>query len=595
MAIDPDGSATAVWVDAKDETELRVQAATRPPGGAFGAVKNVSTAFPYPGVVTFPRIAIGPDGTAVIVWVQNVEGDSLILTSTRPPGGSFGTPVTAAENVTITEEPRIAVGEGGTTTLVWPREDPGGKIIQFTTRTAGGTFSEPADLSTEGTDSVEPKVAIGPDSTTVVVWSSSASTGPPRVEAAIRAPGGAFSDPDQLSVVGEYAAKPQVDFSPDGTATAVWAGTDTINGFIATASRAAGGTFGDPTRLSTPAPFEPFGPHIATGSDGTQAVVWLIDYGAEDIAFASVRPPAGAFGIQEPISVANSSSFSPEVSVGDDGAATAIWTQSTAPEGTPVFEVVSKTRPPGGAFGSLAKLSPVTGPQLSAQVGVGPLNEAVAVWDDPTKPTVGIRSSSTQLPKLALTVSRNGSGTGTITSSPAGIDCGSACSGSFTAYSKVTLTATPSGGGTFTSWGGTCAGATGNNCEVTMAENRAVTATFTAGSPALKIVKFGPKKPKVKRNKVVKIKVTVKNTGKSSANAVKLCAKPTKKVKKSVKPASKACQPLGTIAAGKSKTKNFRLKATKKAKSGRKYKVPFTLTAKGVKTAKGAVMVKVKR
>jgi len=83
-------------------------------------------------------------------------------------------------------------------------------------------------------------------------------------------------------------------------------------------------------------------------------------------------------------------------------------------------------------------------------------------------------------PTQTLTVSKNGTGTGTVTSSPAGINCGSTCSHDFTDGTLVTLTPTADAGSQFASWSGDCAGAGG--CTVTMSAARSVTATFnTAG------------------------------------------------------------------------------------------------------------------
>jgi hypothetical protein len=75
-----------------------------------------------------------------------------------------------------------------------------------------------------------------------------------------------------------------------------------------------------------------------------------------------------------------------------------------------------------------------------------------------------------------LTVTKAGSGSGTVTSSPAGIDCGATCSSSFPSGSMVTLTATADAGSTFTGWAGDCSGT--GSCVVTMDQDRAVTATF---------------------------------------------------------------------------------------------------------------------
>src|SRR5687767_315308 len=47
---------------------------------------------------------------------------------------------------------------------------------------------------------------------------------------------------------------------------------------------------------------------------------------------------------------------------------------------------------------------------------------------------------------------------GTITSSPAGIDCGTTCSASFVDGSQITLTATGAMGNAFMGWSGACSG-----------------------------------------------------------------------------------------------------------------------------------------
>ena len=58
-------------------------------------------------------------------------------------------------------------------------------------------------------------------------------------------------------------------------------------------------------------------------------------------------------------------------------------------------------------------------------------------------------------PAEILTVAKTGSGTGTVTSSPAGINCGVACSASFAKNSKVKLFTTPANGSELGGWSGT--------------------------------------------------------------------------------------------------------------------------------------------
>ncbi len=78
----------------------------------------------------------------------------------------------------------------------------------------------------------------------------------------------------------------------------------------------------------------------------------------------------------------------------------------------------------------------------------------------------------------ALTVTRTGTGSGTVTSSTGGIDCGTTCAASLASGTTVTLTATAASGSTFAGWSGACTSTTGT-CAVTMTAARAVTATFS--------------------------------------------------------------------------------------------------------------------
>jgi hypothetical protein len=81
-----------------------------------------------------------------------------------------------------------------------------------------------------------------------------------------------------------------------------------------------------------------------------------------------------------------------------------------------------------------------------------------------------------------LTVAIGGSSSGSVTSSPAGIDCGATCSSGFADGTPVTLTASADAGGTgtFRKWrGDACDGSTSPTCMVTMSADKSVTAVFS--------------------------------------------------------------------------------------------------------------------
>jgi hypothetical protein len=92
---------------------------------------------------------------------------------------------------------------------------------------------------------------------------------------------------------------------------------------------------------------------------------------------------------------------------------------------------------------------------------------------------------SVNLPTLAVYMA--GTGTGTITSSPGTIACGSAaagatCSGTYSLNTFVTLTATPAAGSVFGGWSSNCTAVPGNPnplvCQVEMKNNETVGVVF---------------------------------------------------------------------------------------------------------------------
>lgn len=96
-----------------------------------------------------------------------------------------------------------------------------------------------------------------------------------------------------------------------------------------------------------------------------------------------------------------------------------------------------------------------------------------------------------QNPTLTVTAT----GSGVVTSSPAGVMCEPTCSHAYSPGTKVILTAQPADGWIFSSWsGGACSGGS-TTCTVTLNDTTTVTATFTAAPPTQKglhVVVNGP-------------------------------------------------------------------------------------------------------
>ncbi len=130
--------------------------------------------------------------------------------------------------------------------------------------------------------------------------------------------------------------------------------------------------------------------------------------------------------------------------------------------------------------------TPATGSTFTGWTGAGCTGTGACTITMTAATTV---TATFTLQSFTLAVTRAGNGSGSVTSSPAGIACGSACSDLLDYGTSVTLSATASAGSMFTGWGGACTGS--GPCVVAMTAARSVTATFTLDTHALTVAKSG--------------------------------------------------------------------------------------------------------
>lgn len=94
-----------------------------------------------------------------------------------------------------------------------------------------------------------------------------------------------------------------------------------------------------------------------------------------------------------------------------------------------------------------------------SSANLGHFTGTLAVASDASNISIPLQATTLRL----VTVEKKGDGTGTVSSLPSGITCGSTCGGGFVAGIDVQLTATPDTGMVFGQWDGTCSGA---NCTI---------------------------------------------------------------------------------------------------------------------------------
>jgi phospholipase C len=139
---------------------------------------------------------------------------------------------------------------------------------------------------------------------------------------------------------------------------------------------------------------------------------------------------------------------------------------------------------PGTCSASFTKGTQVT---LTAAAGAGYFFGGWAGSCSGTSPCIVTMSAATSVTAnfnagYGLTVALAGGGTGTVTSSPKGINCPATCSAGFPQGTQVTLSETAGSNDIFTGWTGACTGTAG--CSVTLNKSSSVTATFALNSSA---------------------------------------------------------------------------------------------------------------
>lgn len=95
-------------------------------------------------------------------------------------------------------------------------------------------------------------------------------------------------------------------------------------------------------------------------------------------------------------------------------------------------------------------------------------------------PIFNVAMAQTPVSYILKTV-KTGTGAGKVTSSPAGINCGTDCSQTYTKGTRITLTETPASRSHFAGWagyGGCSGGSKAKSCVLTMIRTDFVTARF---------------------------------------------------------------------------------------------------------------------
>ena len=182
---------------------------------------------------------------------------------------------------------------------------------------------------------------------------------------------------------------------------------------------------------------------------------------------------------------ANYGGASYTLSVNSSGAAGVVISSSTGHGGTTNYQ---RTGLAANTNVSLTAPSSAGGLTFTSWTGCNSVSQTTCIVTMSASKTV---TATFAVPTAlhALGVRKAGTGSGTVVSSPSGINCGTDCIEFYTGGTTVTLTAAAASGSTFSGWSGACTG-TALSCTVTLPVQSLVTATF-AGPPSVATLNSG--------------------------------------------------------------------------------------------------------
>jgi YVTN family beta-propeller protein len=466
-----------------------------PPAGAPGTVVTIAgTSLESPAAASPLAFEQIPQPTLISAnaarWVARVPinaptGSVQVRTAAGSATGpvTFGTDVVSPSPLPSWSLPMAALP----TALTFSRD--GRKLFVAERRGASGavtvvhTLTQRQLTSTAVTNGAPTAIATSPDGTRLYV--AAAGAGVLVMDAAVANLLGTIALPVND---GGYDNPQGIATSPDGALLLVSDGvTDGAASLVRTADRTV------LQRLAVPAGHVPLG--VAFSRDGEIAYVLAADAaggpgsvlrfrtgsGALLGAIAVGARPTGIATSPDDATVFVSNQADHTVSRIDvaNAAVTATVPAGLAPSGLSVSPDGSRVFVANRDGNTVSVLSAATGLTAAPAVAMAGGPRAVAIDSQGRSAFVALGTSGSIAEiggERTLNVVRSGTGYGKVTSSPAGIACGTACLARFAAGTVVTLSAEPDSGSRFVGWSGENVACT--NGVVTLIANGTCVARF---------------------------------------------------------------------------------------------------------------------
>jgi PKD domain len=181
VAIDAAGDVTVAWARSNGTHQV-AEAITR--SAATGTLSAVAPLSDATQSVEFPVVAMDGPGDTVVAWQRHEGSDEIVQALTRPAGGGFGPVANVSEVGADALYPEVAMDGHGDPSVVWYRNSG----VQIATGTPSGSFAKPQTIAFPA---IYPDIAEDTAGDTLVGFYSAIET--PSAGAVYRPAGGNFS------------------------------------------------------------------------------------------------------------------------------------------------------------------------------------------------------------------------------------------------------------------------------------------------------------------------------------------------------------------------------------------------------------------
>ncbi len=281
VAMDQSGNACVAWTEfVGTYTEIKASRFTAATG-TWSAPQVLSTAGALPAQALWPVIAMDPTGNTAVVWIQTTDptnGPFSLHGAFCTPAGGWSSPGNLQAG-SGDVDPNCALAMSATGGfLAWAETMDGGTSYQvYTRRWVAGSMVIDAPVRVSGASEVaySPKVALDAQGNAWLAWEQMIGSSWGLVTSRFTPSAGWSTTPQILPTGAGQAGNVRLSMNTSGSAAMIWQQMNdgsqwSINGSLCP----AGGNWGIPALLETSNAGHAYSPEVHMGANGQAVAVW---------------------------------------------------------------------------------------------------------------------------------------------------------------------------------------------------------------------------------------------------------------------------------------------------------------------------------